>query len=121
MKKEIGKEEKINKETYHRFGIDDETREKISPYLTGQREQHGKIAKDKKTNRKFINTVICILKIGYPERDSSQIMENKMQYIKNFLGSVHIKKQVENKSEKDSRNKNRIKFVITSKNFSKMF
>ena len=37
------------------------------------------------------------------------------------LGNVHIEKQFENKSKRDSGDKNRIKFDITSKNFSKTF
>ena len=49
------KEKKINKETYHRFGIDDKTQEKIKPHLVDQPEQHDDVAKD---NRNFINAVV---------------------------------------------------------------
>ena len=60
--------------TYYRFDIDDKTWEKIAPYLTGQRRQHGGIAKD---NRKFINAVVWILRIRWANDETCRlIMEN---------------------------------------------
>ena len=37
---------KMKQKTYNRFDIDDKTGEKIAPYLTWQRGQHGGIAKN---------------------------------------------------------------------------
>ena len=51
----------MKQKTYNRFDIDDKTWKKIAPNLTGQRRQHGRIAKD---NRKFINAVVWILRTG---------------------------------------------------------
>ena len=51
----------MKQKTYNRFDIDDKTWEKIASHLTGQREQHGGIAKN---NRKFINTVCMDTKNG---------------------------------------------------------
>ena len=39
--------------------------------------------------------------------------------LKRIMCPQTVKKQIENKSERNSRNKNRIKFVITSKKFSR--
>ena len=38
-----------------------------------------------------------------------------------FIEKRSHKKQIENKRKRDTGNKNRIKFIITSKNFSKTF
>ena len=56
----------MKQKTYSRFDIDDKTWEKIAAHLTGQRGQHGGIAKD---NRKFINAVVWILITGASWRD----------------------------------------------------
>ncbi len=53
-------------EACRRHDISDVMWEKLSPYLTGQRGQHGGIAHD---NRRFINGVLWILRTGAPWRD----------------------------------------------------
>ena len=56
----------MKKKTYRRFDISDAKQKLIELHSTDQPGQDGGIAKD---NRKFINTVIWILKIGSPQRD----------------------------------------------------
>ena len=64
--KKIKERGKIKQKMHHRFDIDDKTWEKIEPHLTGRRGQHTGIAKN---NRKFINTVVWILRTGASWRD----------------------------------------------------
>ena len=66
MSKKIKEREKMKQKRIIDLIIDNKTWEKIAPHLKGRSGQYGGIAKD---NRKFINAVVWILRIGASWRD----------------------------------------------------